>query len=214
MRAASAGSRTTPSPTNGSRSPPARAIRTPPANATKSPAISTLKRSPPRAMRCKTSRPSRSLTRRSTRRPRRRGKRRRSGKHRPRRNNSIGETARSGDGENAPLAQHVRDKTLRAEQLRKRAVAYVEAARIGTERRHHQALVVAGKTAPAHGAAAAGHARHRMQMAGDFAGMRLVGRLVAKCAWTERQRRDESTADVFGRIGIVVAGDPDPVDRK
>ena len=50
----------------------------------------------------------------------------------------------------------------------------------------------------------------RMQMAGDLAAGAL-GRLVAEGERAERERRQEPPADAVGRIGIVVAGDPDPV---
>ena len=53
--------------------------------------------------------------------------------------------------------------------------------------------------------------RQRMQMAGDLAVARTRGRLVAEGQRPERQHLGKAAADAVGRIGIVVAGDPDPV---
>src|SRR5258708_5377754 len=70
---------------------------------------------------------------------------------------------------------------------------------------------VASKAAPRQGAAAPVDARGRMQMAGDFALARLRDRLVAEHQRSERQRSGEHAADAIAGIGIMIAGDPDPV---
>ena len=71
---------------------------------------------------------------------------------------------------------------------RERAVAHVEAAGIGAERRHHQRVAVAGEAAAADRAAAPRHPRDRMQVAGDLAAG-VLGRLVAEGQRAERERR-------------------------
>ena len=48
-------------------------------------------------------------------------------------------------------------------------------------------------------------------MARDLAVARLFGRLVAKRQRTERQNIGEPSANAVRRIGIVIAGDPDPI---
>ena len=53
------------------------------------------------------------------------------------------------------------------------------------------------------------HARDRMQVAGDFAVG--AGRLVAEHERADRERGGRRSAQPGGRLGIVVAGDPDPV---
>ena len=72
-------------------------------------------------------------------------------------------------------------------------------------------LPSAGKAAPAHGAAAARDPRLRMQVAGDFAIARLRRRFVTERQRAERQGLGKPAADIVGRIGIVIAGDPQPV---
>ena len=124
---------------------------------------------------------------------------------------SIRQAALRGDGKKPLRAQHVRGEGKRAEQAGDRAVAHVEAAGIGAECRHDQPAPVAGKAAPAHRAAALRHARQRMQMAGDLAVAGIGRRLVAKHQRAERQNVGETAADAVGEIGIVIAGDPDPV---
>ena len=99
----------------------------------------------------------------------------------------------------------------RAEQSEDRAIAHIEAAGIGAESRHDEAAAVAGETAPAHRAPALRDARDRMQMAGNLAVRRIVGRLVAESQRAERQGVGETAADIFRQIGIVIAGDPNPV---
>ena len=47
-------------------------------------------------------------------------------------------------------------------------IEHVEAAGIGAEGRHHQAVAVGGKAFPPYALAAAGDARHRMQMPRDL----------------------------------------------
>ena len=48
-------------------------------------------------------------------------------------------------------------------------------------------------------------------MAGDLAVAGFARRLVAERQRAERQRRGESAADAVRRVGIVIAGDPEPV---
>ena len=50
-----------------------------------------------------------------------------------------------------------------------------------------------------------------MQMAGDLARRRAGGGLMAERQRAERQRRGRHAADIPRRLGIVIAGDPDPV---
>ena len=103
-------------------------------------------------------------------------------------------------------------KASDAEQQHDRAVAHIEAAGIGAEGRHDQALAVAGETAPADRAAALGDPRDRMQMAGDlaFAGARRQAR-DGMSAEPNAKVVGKTPADAVGRIGIVIAGDPDPI---
>ena len=121
----------------------------------------------------------------------------------------IRQTALGGEGIEPVFAQHMRGEGERAEQIGERADAHVKPAGEGAEGRHHHARVVGGKAAAAHGAAAMRDARHRMQMAADFAGG--AGRQMTEGQRAERQRFLEHAADAVGRLGIVIAGDPDPV---
>src|SRR5262249_20236648 len=67
---------------------------------------------------------------------------------------SVGEAARGREGVEAGFAQHMRGEMARSEHGREGAVADIEPAGVGAERRHHQRLAVAGKTASANRAAA------------------------------------------------------------
>jgi hypothetical protein len=98
-----------------------------------------------------------------------------------------------------------------AEDLCKSGVADIEPARVSPEGRHHQACPVTDEAAPRQGAAAPADARHRMQMAGDFARACLRYRLVAKPQWPETERRGKNAAKVTSGIRVVIASDPDPV---
>src|SRR5215468_4696441 len=93
------------------------------------------------------------------------------------------------------------------------AVAYVEPAGVGAERRHHQRLAVGREAAPAHRAAALRDAGNRVQMPGDLAFTRIAPELMAERQRTDGERCGERTADAVGRLGIVIAGDPHPFAR-
>ena len=79
-------------------------------------------------------------------------------------------------------------KVKRLEDPREGAVAHIEAAGIGAERRHHHPLAVAGEAAAADRTAAPRHPRDRMQVAGDLAGG-ISTRLVAKGQRAELERQ-------------------------
>ena len=91
------------------------------------------------------------------------------------------------------LAEHVRGERERAEQAEDGAIAHVEPAGIGAERRHDQAAAIAGEAAPAHRAAALRHPRDRMQMARDLA--------VAAPARTARGERSAGRTPTHRRSG-------------
>src|ERR1700728_1441669 len=104
----------------------------------------------------------------------------------------------------------MRGECQRSEYFYELRVADIEAARIGTESRHHQPLAVARKALPRQGAAALVNACGRVQMAGDLAVARPPFRLMAKRQRAERERARKGAADAV-RLRIVVAGDPNPV---
>src|SRR5215831_11315589 len=99
----------------------------------------------------------------------------------------------------------------RTEYLCKSGVADIEPASVSSEGRHHQARFIANETTPCQGAPASANACHRMQMAGDFAGVRLRRRLVTKQQRPKRHRSGKNAANAVGGIGVMVAGNPDPV---
>jgi alkanesulfonate monooxygenase SsuD/methylene tetrahydromethanopterin reductase-like flavin-dependent oxidoreductase (luciferase family) len=71
------------------------------------------------------------------------------------------------------------------------------------------AHLVCGKTAAAHCAAAVGNTRHRMQMTTDFA--RRSARQVTKRQSARDQAVGEPPPNTVRGLGIVIAGDPDPL---
>src|SRR5947209_6689275 len=105
----------------------------------------------------------------------------------------------------------MRGEGQRTEQCDKGAVAYIESACISTERRHHHALAVSGEAAARNTTAALGDARHRMQMAGNLSVDRSRRRLVTKRQSADRQFLGDSAAETAGRVGIVIAGEPEPI---
>src|ERR1700722_7239448 len=105
----------------------------------------------------------------------------------------------------------MRTEGQRSEQRYNRAIAHVEAAGISAECRHDEAKAVTGKAAPAHRTPAPRYARQRMQMAGNFTVARLRRRFVAERQRTDRQNLRETPSNIFRRLGIVIAGDPDPI---
>ena len=127
----------------------------------------------------------------------------------------IRQTARCRHGIEPPFAEHMRGERQRRKQRGDGAVAHIEPAGIGAEGRHDQPPAVAGETTPPQRAAALHDAGQRMQMSGDLAiarlERRLMRRLVAKRQPAKRQPVGETAADIVGRIGIVIAGKPDPV---
>ena len=98
-----------------------------------------------------------------------------------------------------------------AEDVGKRPIAHIEPARIGSKGRQDHAPAVACEATPPHGFAASAHPRHRMQMTRHFAGHRAALRHVAEHQRANRQGRGEASAHLVRRVGIVVAGDPEPV---
>ncbi len=105
----------------------------------------------------------------------------------------------------------MRGEGQRTEQCDNRAVADIESAGISTERGHHQALAVSGEAAARNTTAALGDARHRMQMAGDLPIDRLRRRFVTKRQSADRQLLGNTAAETARRIGIVIAGEPEPI---
>src|SRR3954447_9227895 len=93
---------------------------------------------------------------------------------------SIRKAARGREGVEPVLAKHVRVELARAEHRGERAVADVEPARVGAERRHHQCLAVAGEAAAGHRATTLCDARDWMQVAGDLAIRRIARRQMAE----------------------------------
>ena len=116
------------------------------------------------------------------------------------------------DGVEPAVAQHMRGEGERAEHVGEGAVADVEAAGIGAEGRHHHALAVGGEAAAADRAAALRDARRpdadgrrsRRRARRAVGSWRNISAPIASVA-------GERAADAVGRIGIVIAGDPDPV---
>src|SRR3954470_19606083 len=94
------------------------------------------------------------------------------------------------------VAEHVRDEPRRLEYFLKRRIADAQASGIGAECRHHRANTVAGEASALHRTSAPGHARLRMQMAGDFAGR--AGRLMAKYDPPYRDFAGDHPADIAG----------------
>src|SRR3954453_20668797 len=124
---------------------------------------------------------------------------------------SVRKAARGREGVETVVAQHVRRERARAEYSRKGPVSHAQPARIDTEGRHHQRHSVACEATPADRAAALHDARDRVQMPCNFAGWGVGRWLVAELECTDDKRRAERSADAFGGIGIVIAGDPDPI---
>ncbi len=108
-------------------------------------------------------------------------------------------------------AKHVRGEGERVEQLEDRAVAHIKTTGIGAEGRHDEAAAIAGEAPPAHRSPALRHARDRMQMACDLAVAGGLGRFVAQRQRTERKSLGEAAANIRRQIGIVIAGDPEPI---
>ena len=103
----------------------------------------------------------------------------------------------------------MRGKGERAEQVGKCGVAHIQSAGEGTESRHHHARLVGRKATPADGTPAMRNTRDRMQMAADLADG--AGRQMAKGQSIERQRFGECSTNARGWLGVMIAGDPDPV---
>ena len=66
------------------------------------------------------------------------------------------------------IAQHVRGECERAEHVGKCSIADIKAARISTERRHHETHAIGCKAAAADGAAAMRHPCDRMKVAANL----------------------------------------------
>ena len=99
----------------------------------------------------------------------------------------------------------------RAEQHRDGAVAHVQSARVGAEGRYDEAAAIGGEAAPAERLVKQRATRLRMQMAGDPAVGGNGRRFVPEGEGAERQHFGEAATDARNLIGIVVAGDPQPV---
>jgi hypothetical protein len=72
-------------------------------------------------------------------------------------------------------------------------------------------LSVRGKAAPRHAAAALRDASARMQMAGNLAMGSKLRRLMAKGKPADRELPGDAAANPLRRIGIVIAGKPEPL---
>src|SRR5579883_3598292 len=99
----------------------------------------------------------------------------------------------------------------RAEQRYYRAIAHIETAGIGAESRHDQTAAVGCKATPAHGAAALCDTGKRMQMASDLAVAWIGGRFVSQRQRAQHDDFSEAAADIPCRVGVMIAGKPDPV---
>src|SRR6185312_3659010 len=78
-------------------------------------------------------------------------------------------TPRRGDAVHAAIAEDVRHEGGRTENFGEGEIADAQAAGIGAEGRHHEALPVGGETTPLHGTSARRHPRLGMQVPGDLA---------------------------------------------
>ena len=105
----------------------------------------------------------------------------------------------------------MRGKRQRTEQSDKSAVANVEPAGIGAECRHHHPLGVGGEAAPRYAAAALRDPRAWMQMADNLSIGAVRRRFMAKSKRPDCKFRGDAAADALRRIGIVVAGEPEPI---
>ena len=123
----------------------------------------------------------------------------------------IGKAMRGREGIDPCLAQHVCREGEAAEDVLEGPVANIEPARISAERRQDHPLAVADEAAAADGPPAAADPCHRMQMTGDLAVDRAGLRRVPEQQIADGQRRRETSRDMIRRIGIVVAGDPQPI---
>ena len=98
------------------------------------------------------------------------------------------------------------------EERQQRRRARVEPAGIGAEGGHHQARAVMEERWPGEAAAAQGDARLGVIVAADLARLALSSGDVAEDQRGEAKlARDDPAADRRRQLGIVIAGDPDPV---
>src|SRR5258705_9036431 len=88
-------------------------------------------------------------------------------------------------------------------------MATIEPACKGSEGRHDQPCTVACKATPAHGTTMPSNAGKGMEVTGDLT--LGAGRFVAENQCADRERAAKAAADAFGRIGVVISGDPDPI---
>lgn len=95
------------------------------------------------------------------------------------------------------VAKDMRRKGQRLEDGRKGDIANAQTAGIGTERRHHRALPIAGETSPFHGTAARRDTRLRMQVSCDFA--HRAGRLMTKYNRSDRNFVRNNAAEIAGQ---------------
>ena len=122
---------------------------------------------------------------------------------------SVGKQHARLQGIDASAAGQPGLQSLPLEERGEGLVEHVEAAGIGAEGRHHQALAVGGEAFAAEDFALAGDARHRMKVACDLRRAAERG-LVAKGHAANGQRPADEPADALGQIGIVIAEDPVP----
>src|SRR5262249_32151702 len=85
----------------------------------------------------------------------------------------------------------------------------MEPARVRPERGHDDAIPIGGEAAANNCMPAPRDARGRVQVSGDFT--HAAGRLVPKYDRPEREHVCERAPDSRGRIGVVIASDPDPL---
>src|SRR6185437_892762 len=127
----------------------------------------------------------------------------------PRKRTLVRQAARGREGIEPILAQHVRGELERAENIGKGRVTHIQTAGKSAEGGQDHPRLVGGEAAAANGAPAMRNARDRVQMPGDLAGSAF--RLMAEGQTAHGEAAMESATNVGRRIGIVIAGDPDPV---
>ena len=107
--------------------------------------------------------------------------------------------------------EHPHGQAAVAEQRLEGVVEHVEAAGEGAERGHHQPAPVADEAGPADRIAVHGEPRRRMHVAGDLVRDATGGRLVAQRDAADGQFAERAPAQRRRDLGIVVAGEPDPL---
>jgi len=92
-----------------------------------------------------------------------------------------------------------------------RRIPQIQPTGIGAERRQHHARAVRHKAAAAQAASTHRHRGAGMQMPRDLAGLEKYAGLVTEDQTARAIFRHDLSTEPGRRIGIVIAGDPDPV---